>query len=87
MNSDLGMNIAKIVLDSPNVVCECGCRTFVPVVVLKKVSALVSPTGKEEIVDIPLYVCSKCGKVPQDYRDKPNFDKIFGEENKENKTK
>lgn len=87
MNNDLqGINTAKIVMDSPNVVCECGCKTFIPAVLLKKVSALVSPTGNEELVDIPVYVCSKCGKIPQVYRNKPNFDKIYGEDT-ENKIK
>ncbi len=87
MNNDLqGINTAKIVMDSPNVVCECGCKTFIPAVLLKKVSALVSPTGNEELIDIPVYVCSKCGKIPQVYRNKPNFDKIYGEDT-ENKIK
>jgi len=78
-----GINTAKMVVESPNVVCECGCKIFVPAVALKKVSALVSPTGKEEIIDIPVYICSKCGEIPQVYKDKPNYKMIFGEnENK-----
>lgn len=81
-----GINTAKIVLNSPNVACKCGCKTFIPAVALKKVSALVSPTGKEEIMDIPIYVCSKCGEIPSVYKDNPNFKLVFGEED-ENETK
>ena len=36
-------------------------------------------TGRDEIVDIPVYVCTKCGKIPQDYMDKANAARILGE--------
>ena len=67
------------VLESPNVVCECGCKTFIEVNVLKKLSALVSPTGRPEIINIPVFQCSKCGKVPDEYMNSANAKKIFGE--------
>ena len=78
---DLGnahVNYAAV-LDSPNIVCECGCKTFAPAAVLKKVSRLFTGTGREELVDIPVYVCTKCGKVPQEYMEKGNAARIFGE--------
>lgn len=82
----------KMVLEAPNVTCECGCKTFVQVSVLKKISALISPTGRQEVVEIPLYQCSKCGKIPAEYMNNANAKKIFGEnisekENIENKPK
>ena len=67
------------VIDSPNIVCECGCKTFAPAAILKKVSKLVTMTGRDEIVDIPVYVCTKCGKIPQEYLDKGNSSRILGE--------
>ena len=67
------------VIDSPNIVCECGCKTFAPAAILKKVSKIVTMTGRDEIVDIPVYVCSKCGKIPQEYLDKGNSSRILGE--------
>jgi len=69
------------VIDSPNIVCECGCKTFTPAAILKKVPMLVTMTGRDEIVDIPVYICTKCGKIPQEYIDKANFKRIMGEEN------
>lgn len=71
------------IIDSPTITCECGCKTFAPAAVLKKVSMLVTMTGKDEIVDIPVYVCTNCGKVPKEYLDMANASRIFGE-NKEN---
>jgi len=32
---------------------------------LKKISAIVSPTGKEEMVPIQLFSCGSCGAVPK----------------------
>ena len=79
------------VIDSPNSVCECGCKTFAPAAILKKVSKIVTMTGRDEIVDIPVYVCTKCGKIPQEYMDKGNAARILGESkdssaNQENKS-
>lgn len=67
------------VIDSPNIVCECGCKTFAPAAILKKVSKIVTMTGRDEIVDIPVYVCTKCGKIPQEYLDNGNSSRILGE--------
>ena len=78
-NMNMGMNPASL-LDSPNVVCECGSKLFYEAIVLKKVSALISPTGKEELYPIPVYVCDKCGKIPADLTSKANASKILGED-------
>lgn len=74
------------VIDSPNIVCECGCKTFAPAAVLKKVSRLVTMTDSDRIVDIPVYVCTKCGKIPQEYLEKGNASRILGEEPKKDET-
>ena len=73
------MQAMKGVMDSPNVVCSaCGSKVFIPAVVLKKVSSLSSPTGKETIADIPLFVCAQCGEIPDCYKTMRNFDAIMG---------
>lgn len=51
---------------SDTILCEeCGNAAFTPAFFLKKISALVSPTGKESIVPIQVFTCGSCGKVPQ----------------------
>ena len=46
--------------------CEhCGNVVFIKGTVLKRLSALVSPTGQEAIVPIEIYSCGNCGKVPK----------------------
>ena len=44
---------------------ECGNASFIPAFFLKRISALMSPTGKEAIVPIQVYSCGNCGTVPQ----------------------
>lgn len=47
--------------------CEaCESEVFQPAFVLRKVSALVSPTGKETVVPVQLFACIKCGHVNED---------------------
>lgn len=72
---------AKHVFTAPNVVCpNCGNKVFVEAAILKKLSPILSPTGKEELYPIPVFVCSKCGTVPEEYTSKPNAKYIFNEE-------
>ena len=49
---------------SPNIVCECGGMIFAEKLFFKKISAILSPSGKEEVAPMPIIVCEKCGKVP-----------------------
>jgi hypothetical protein len=51
---------------------ECGNNTFVPVFMIKKLSALVSPTGDELNIPIQLFQCSECKHVNDEYL--PNID-------------
>ena len=51
-----------------NVKCnECDNETFVPAFIIKQVSALMSPTGKETLGPIQLFKCSKCGHVNEKF--------------------
>ena len=58
----LQLDISK----TDTIVCEeCGNASFIPAFFLKKISALMSPTGQEAIVPIQVYSCGNCGIVPQ----------------------
>ena len=44
-----------------DVVCEgCENNTFSEVIIIKKVSAIMSPTGKEVMAPIKTFQCAKC---------------------------
>lgn len=44
-------------------VCECGCKYFIPVVAVYTVSALVSPTGQDLVVQQPVLICMDCKEM------------------------
>ena len=45
-------------------VCEeCGNDTFVQVYQMRKLSALLSPTGQETMIPIQVFACNKCGYI------------------------
>ena len=47
-----------------NVGCEeCGHLYFTPVAMMKKLSALVSPTGQELKFPVQCFQCVECGHV------------------------
>ena len=47
-----------------DVVCEsCGSRVFKEVAVLKRVSPLMSPTGKEMLAPVQTFACAACNHL------------------------
>jgi DNA-directed RNA polymerase subunit RPC12/RpoP len=78
MNAIEGM---RAIFNAPNIVCpKCGGKLFREVVALKKLSALLSPTGQEERIPIPFYACINCGTIPEEETDSRNYKLIMGEE-------
>jgi len=60
MNNDkMAMNIK--IGDLDDIKCECGSPFFEQLFACKKIPVLQSPTGKEEIMPIPFFVCKSCG--------------------------
>lgn len=49
--------------DAKLVECACGGAVFMPAQQLRYVSALMSPNGQPTILEVPIKVCGKCGKV------------------------
>ena len=44
---------------------DCGNYLFITSFVIKRVSAILSPTGQEGLVPVQVYSCGNCGKVPK----------------------
>ena len=58
----LQLDISK----TDTIVCEeCGNASFIQAFFLKKISALMSPTGKEAIVPMQVFSCGNCGAIPK----------------------
>ena len=58
----LQLDISK----TDTIVCEnCGNASFIQAYFLKRISAVMSPTGKEAIVPMQVFSCGNCGTIPQ----------------------
>tara|TARA_Y100000034_G_scaffold129752_2_gene186818 strand:+ start:264 stop:488 length:225 start_codon:yes stop_codon:yes gene_type:complete len=59
--------------DSETVTCEeCKNVYFSAAVIIKRISALVSPTGQEIMAPVQVYQCNKCGHVNKDFLPEQN---------------
>tara|TARA_Y100001938_G_C7955622_1_gene361555 strand:+ start:319 stop:564 length:246 start_codon:yes stop_codon:yes gene_type:complete len=81
MSKVMGMDGAKRpepglkidVNDLVDIVCSnCGGKVFRQVQMFKRLSALVSPTGKEQIVPVPTFRCDDCGNINDEFLPKTN---------------
>ena len=67
MDVDIGK--PKIDLrDQPTETCDsCGGMFFKEVVIIKRVSKLLTATPKDTDVPFPTYMCEKCGHVNNEF--------------------
>lgn len=42
---------------------NCENTIFIPSFILKRLSPLVSPSGKEAVIPVQVYSCGSCGEV------------------------
>ena len=62
--ADIKINAA----DLKDVLCSaCNGKVFRQASMFKILSALVSPTGKEQIVPIPVFRCDDCGNINDEF--------------------
>ena len=48
---------------------ECENQTFKQTMLLRKMSALVSPNGQETLIPLAVFACEKCGNVNSEFSD------------------
>lgn len=60
--------------DADDVTCDkCGDTRFEPVYLIKRLSKLLSPTGKEELIPLgppvipPIFACYACGWINDEF--------------------
>ena len=48
--------------------CEsCENQTFKQTLLIRKMSALVSPSGQETVIPVAVFACEKCGHVNSEF--------------------
>ena len=67
MGKEINMNTQQVNInpsDLVDILCDkCGSQCFEPVYLFKKLSAVLSPTGQENIIPMQLYKCADCGHI------------------------
>jgi DNA-directed RNA polymerase subunit RPC12/RpoP len=62
---------AKVKLDlsqTTDMTCsKCNSRFFHMAYMFKKVSALISPSGKESLIPIETFACLECGNINREF--------------------
>ena len=54
--------------DAETIKCNsCNNYLFITSFILKKLSAIVSPTGQETLIPVQVYSCGNCGKVAEGF--------------------
>ena len=48
---------------------ECGCKGFKQTLILKKLSAIMSPTGQEAMIPIQAFACERCSHINKEFLD------------------
>ena len=46
---------------------ECGCKGFKQSLMLKKLSALISPNGQESLIPVAVFCCEQCGHINKEF--------------------
>lgn len=66
MSQQMNLNIS---LDkTKEVACEkCGNNVFIEGMLLRKASRLLTGTSQDALIPIPVFACSKCGNVNDEF--------------------
>tara|TARA_R110000824_G_C14702141_1_gene622795 strand:- start:157 stop:447 length:291 start_codon:yes stop_codon:yes gene_type:complete len=65
--SQVSINASQLA-QADSVTCEsCGNHTFIGVMMMKRISPILSPTGKEAVVPIQTFACNACGFVNKEF--------------------
>lgn len=47
---------------------ECKCKGFKQTLMLKKISAILSPTSQEAIIPVAAFCCEQCGHINREFQ-------------------
>ena len=66
---EINMNVA--LKDTLPIVCEeCSNSVFTEGVLLRKISRFVTGTSQDALMPVPVFACSKCGHVNEEFMPK-----------------
>ena len=67
LNTDQ-MQVKLALKDTEDVGCDkCGHKLFTQLMMFKKISAVMSPTGEESLIPVQVFACNSCGHVNEQF--------------------
>ena len=55
---------------------ECQNDTFTQIYQMRKLSKLLSPSGKASMIPLPVFACAKCGHINEGFLPKEENDTV-----------
>ena len=60
--------LARLIRGAEDVKCDaCGASNFINIYKIRKISGLMTGTGKDMIIPVPVYACADCGHVNEKF--------------------
>lgn len=60
--------LARLIRTAEDVKCdECSATNFINIYRIRKVSGLMSGSGRDMVVPVPVYACADCGHVNEKF--------------------
>ncbi|MEG1010065.1 MAG: hypothetical protein RSE41_05360 [Clostridia bacterium] len=74
-----------MIIDMENIVCEkCKHHVFIPKTVFKKISSILSSSGRDESMPLEYLVCEKCGELAPMFSQDEIFKQMIENKQKNN---
>tara|TARA_R110000744_G_scaffold39158_1_gene89182 strand:+ start:5642 stop:5911 length:270 start_codon:yes stop_codon:yes gene_type:complete len=62
------MQVKVALKDTTDLLCEeCDHGLFIQLMMFKKLSAVLSPTGEESLIPVQVFACNSCGHVNKQF--------------------
>ena len=66
--ADQDMQVKVALKDTTDVTCDkCEHKFFTQLMMFKKISAVMSPTGQESMIPVQVFACNECGHVNEQF--------------------
>lgn len=60
--------LARLIRTAEDVKCDsCGSSNFINIYKIRKISGLMSGSGRDMVVPVPVYACADCGHVNEKF--------------------
>ena len=81
-------NMQEVFEKAQTLTCDkCTNHVFASVVVVKRISPIISPTGEEAVIPLQTYQCTECGNINEQFLPRSALSDIYDKASKPKKSK